>query len=66
MLLKILEELRIAPAEALFVGDGLRDEMAAEAAGIDFILVEWGFSDHREAVESVEELRGVLERRCCR
>ena len=65
MLLKILEELQVSPAEALFVGDGPRDEMAAEAAGIDFVRVQWGFSDHREAVESVEELKGVLERSCC-
>ena len=66
MLLKILEELQVSPAEALFIGDGPRDEMAAEAAGIDFVRVQWGFSDHHEAVESVEELREMLERRCCR
>jgi phosphoglycolate phosphatase len=64
MLLKILEELRCRREEALFVGDGHRDALAAEAAGIDFILVEWGFSDHGDAVESVEELRGVLAGRC--
>ena len=65
MLLKILEKLRVSPAEALFVGDGPRDRMAAEAAGIDFVLVEWGFSDHHEAIESVEALKKILERRCC-
>jgi phosphoglycolate phosphatase len=64
MLLKILDELRVSAKEALFIGDGPRDQMAAEAAGIEFILVQWGFSDHHQAVESVDELRGILERRC--
>jgi phosphoglycolate phosphatase len=64
MLLKILEELKCRPEEALFVGDGHRDRLAAEAAGIDFILVAWGFSDHGDAVESVGELARLLEARC--
>ncbi|ADV46019.1 HAD family hydrolase [Nitratifractor salsuginis] len=64
MLVKILEELKVSREEAIFIGDGPRDAMAAEAAGIEFILVQWGFSDHRHAVESVEELRSILERRC--
>jgi phosphoglycolate phosphatase len=64
MLLKILEELGVAREEALFIGDGPRDRMAAEAAGIDFLLVQWGFSDHHQGVESVEELRRILAREC--
>jgi len=64
MLLKILNELKVEPEEALFIGDGPRDAMAAEAAGIDFLMVNWGFSDHHEAIETVEELRQVLERNC--
>jgi phosphoglycolate phosphatase len=64
MLLRILEELGCRREEALFIGDGHRDALAAEAAGIDFILVEWGFSEHGDAVESVEALRALLAKRC--
>ncbi|WP_457606236.1 HAD family hydrolase [Nitratifractor sp.] len=64
MLWKILEELKVDPEEAIFIGDGPRDALAAERAGIDFVLVNWGFSDHKEAVESVEELKKVLSAEC--
>lgn len=36
-LLKVLEHYRIAPGEALFVGDSHVDRQAAEAAGVPFI-----------------------------
>ena len=42
------------------IGDGERDIMAAENAGIDSILVDWGFSDHDGAVRSVAELEDIL------
>ncbi len=42
------------------IGDGERDIMAADHAGIDSILVDWGFSDHSEAVRSVGELEEIL------
>jgi len=64
MLLKILKELGVSKEEALFVGDGHRDALAAEAAGIDFLLVEWGFSDHDDALASPGELLEILERHC--
>jgi len=65
MLWKILEALECRPEEALFIGDGERDRMAAEASGIDFILVDWGFDAPRHsAVASVEELKACLERLC--
>ena len=64
MLLKILAELELSPEEAIFVGDGPRDAMAAEAAGIDFLRVNWGFSDHHEALDRVEELEHALAGRC--
>ncbi len=64
MLHLILEELGVRPEEAIFVGDGERDRMAAQAAGIDFLMVEWGFSDHDDAIKSVEELRDRLREIC--
>ena len=42
------------------VGDGERDIMAAKNAGIDSILVDWGFSDHDGAVTNVRELETIL------
>ena len=44
----------------LMIGDGERDLQAAQNAGIDGVLVQWGFSDHTEAVHSVEALLKLL------
>ncbi|MCF6206967.1 MAG: HAD family hydrolase [Sulfurovum sp.] len=63
MLLKLLKELNVPKEKALFIGDGPRDEQAAKRAGIDYIMVDWGFTDHAEdkkVVTSVEELRKIL------
>jgi phosphoglycolate phosphatase len=46
MLLKLLDELQVPKEKALFIGDGPRDEMAAKRAGIDYLMVDWGFTDH--------------------
>jgi D-glycero-D-manno-heptose 1,7-bisphosphate phosphatase len=44
MLLAIVEHYRVAPAEALFIGNERVDELAAERAGIPFAWVHelWG------------------------
>jgi phosphoglycolate phosphatase len=42
------------------VGDGQRDILSANHAGIDSILVDWGFSEHQEAIKSVKELEKIL------
>jgi phosphoglycolate phosphatase len=60
MLHKILDELKTSKEQALFVGDGSRDEMAAKHAGIDYLMVNWGFSEHGEAIGSIEELQTIL------
>jgi phosphoglycolate phosphatase len=60
MLHKLLDELEHKNHESLFIGDGPRDEMAARHAQIDYIMVDWGFTDHAEAVRTVEELRKLL------
>ncbi len=64
MLWKVLDLLHLLPSEALFVGDGERDRLAAEAAGIDFLLVDWGFSDHQEAIAEIDELKSTLNTLC--
>jgi len=44
----------------LLVGDSTRDELCAKNAGIDSILVEWGFSEHENSINSFEELEKIL------
>jgi phosphoglycolate phosphatase len=46
--------------EFVVVGDGERDIMSAKHAGIDSILVDWGFSDYDGAIRSVGELEKIL------
>ncbi len=65
MLVCILERLGVAKEEAVFVGDGERDRLAAAAAGIDFVAVDWGYSDHDDAVGSIDELKDRLHRLGC-
>ncbi|MDQ7085374.1 MAG: HAD family hydrolase [Sulfurovum sp.] len=60
MLIKILEDLGISTKESLFVGDGSRDKMASDKAKIDYIMVDWGFSEHEDAIRTVEELKTHL------
>lgn len=60
MLHKILDELDMKSDQSLFIGDGPRDQMASERAGIDYIMVDWGFTEHRNAVRTVSELSKIL------
>lgn len=63
MLYKILEELNVSNNDTLFIGDGHRDELASETANIDYLMVNWGFSDHEEnVIHTVDELeKRILE-----
>jgi phosphoglycolate phosphatase len=64
MLYKILEKLDTGMADAIFVGDGPRDEEAALAAGMDYLMVDWGFTEHNSAkqvIRSVDELKNILK-----
>ena len=60
MLHMLLDELEHKSHESLFIGDGPRDEMASKKAEIDYIMVDWGFTDHTDAVRSVGELEVLL------
>jgi phosphoglycolate phosphatase len=63
MLLKILQDLDIPSNHAIFVGDGERDEIASMRAGIEYIMVDWGFDRYKDAVANVDsllrEIRGI-------
>jgi len=62
MLHKVLDELSCTVEESIFIGDGPRDEMAAKNCDMDYIMVDWGFTEHgdRNVVCSVEELKEKL------
>ena len=60
MLHKLLDELEHQNHEALFIGDGPRDEMASQRAEIEYIMVDWGFTEHSDAVRSVEDLHQII------
>jgi len=60
MLHKILDELGHSSHNALFIGDGPRDELASKRANIDYIMVDWGFTAHTDAVRSVDALHNML------
>ena len=60
MLYSLLDRLSHTAQKSLFIGDASRDQMASERAGIAYIMVDWGFSDHVDAVRSVRELRKML------
>ena len=60
MLHKILDELDHSNEKSIFIGDGPRDEMASKNADIPYIMVDWGFTDHNDAVRTVEDLKEML------
>ena len=56
MLFKVLKETQTTVEEALFIGDGPRDEEAAKRAGMAYLMVDWGFTEHTNAIQNVSEL----------
>ncbi len=60
MLHKILDALNRDAKDSLFIGDGPRDEMASKKAKIAYLMVDWGFTDHSDAVRSVNALEKIL------
>lgn len=57
MVHKILDIHNIQNFNAQLIGDSHKDIMAATKAGVDSVLVNWGFSNHeKDAIETVEEL----------
>lgn len=65
---KLLAATGIAPHQVLCVGDEIRDGQAAQAAGLDFAGVSWGYTKpealapyaSHKVFASVEEMRGAL------
>lgn len=63
MIHKILDSFDIDKSKTILIGDSHKDTKAAQSAGINYILVNWGFSDHKiedNAISSIEELRKII------
>lgn len=57
MVYKILDTHNIQKQNAQLIGDSHKDIMAASNAGVDSVLVNWGFSNHeKDAIETIDEL----------
>ena len=57
MLEKNLEDLKVSTQECIFIGDSERDLLAAKSLSMDYIMINWGFSDYEDAIHSVEKLQ---------
>ncbi len=57
MLEKNLKDTNLKAKDAIFVGDSERDLMAANSLNMDYIMINWGFSDYEDAIHSVEKLK---------
>jgi len=62
MIHKTLKDLNIIDKKAILIGDSHKDKRAANAANIDSILVNWGFTDHKqeEVVTKTSDLHQIL------
>jgi len=57
MLEKNLEDLMLEPHHAIFIGDSERDLLAANHLEMDYIMINWGFSDYEDAIHSITDLK---------
>jgi len=60
MLFKIVDDLDVSVEKSLFIGDGPRDEVASKHADMDYIMVDWGFTEHEDALRDVRTLRETI------
>jgi phosphoglycolate phosphatase len=57
MVHKIMHTLQGTQEKSLMIGDSHKDTQAALSAGVDAILVNWGFSKHeKDAIHTINEL----------
>jgi phosphoglycolate phosphatase len=60
MLEKNLEDLTLEAHHAIFVGDSERDLLAANHLEMDYIMINWGFSDYEDAIHTIPELKSKI------
>ena len=57
MLEKNLKDTNVKAEESIFVGDSERDLMAANSLNMNYIMINWGFSDYEDAIHSIDKLK---------
>jgi phosphoglycolate phosphatase len=60
MLEKNLKDLKLNAEDTLFVGDSERDLLASQSANIDYIMINWGFSDYKDAIHNIDALKQAI------
>lgn len=61
MVHKIIDAMQSKKENSLLIGDSHKDTQAAFNAGVDSILVNWGFSTYeKDAIDNVEELEKLI------
>jgi phosphoglycolate phosphatase len=58
MVLKIIDDCKLNKNKTILIGDSPKDEMSAKSAGIESMLVHWGFTDYEDlkAISNIDEL----------
>ena len=59
----VIDRYEFDKKEIVLIGDSYKDKMASDEAGIETILVNWGFTkfdDKHQVIKSVEELSNIL------
>ncbi len=61
-----LDKLKFEKSRALYIGDSLKDEMAAKNAGIKYIFVDWGFGECKNpdatiSKDSIREIEDIVK-----
>lgn len=56
---KVLDELKIAPKNSIYVGDELRDIEASQKAGVSSVAVTWGYNT-LQAWEKMNQEKNIL------
>jgi phosphoglycolate phosphatase len=62
MLEKTLKYLNFNIANTILVGDSQKDKRAAQAIDMNCLLVNWGFTNHKDAITNIDELRKEIKK----
>lgn len=64
MVLKVMDKFGGSEKKEnfVFIGDSHKDKMAAEGAQIEYLMVDWGFTEHSNAVADTKVLKKEIYR----
>ena len=61
MIEKTLKKLNYKKNDSILIGDSLKDKQAAHSAGINFKLVNWGFTQYDEDENVISDIKKLKE-----